>query len=117
MRKGITLVEILVIIAIIGILIALLIPAINAAMDAAKENDPSRQKTDFRIAGVLEEVTAAAAGDSSQVVLVAKFTMNDGRVVILKIDRDENPFIFHEGKSCVIEYTKYHYLKAYRLER
>ena len=37
MRKGFTLVELLVILAIIGVFIGLLVPAINAALKASKE--------------------------------------------------------------------------------
>jgi prepilin-type N-terminal cleavage/methylation domain-containing protein len=103
MKKGFTLIEILVVIAIILILLALLLPAINAAREAMKEPKKSNH-----VGGILVDVEPLGHDGWAQ------FEFEDGRIVVLNPLTNSYPFVFqknkplsiiHDGKGRIREVT------------
>jgi type II secretion system protein G len=75
-QKGFTLIEVLIVVAVIGIIVAMLIPNLLDAMQKAKQK---RTMADIRITGmamfswVTDQAAAAAAGQSTTSVSMATY--------------------------------------------
>jgi type II secretion system protein G len=75
-QKGFTLIEVLIVVAVIGIIVAMLIPNLLDAMQKAKQK---RTMGDMRITGmamfswVTDQASAAAAGQSATTVSMATY--------------------------------------------
>ncbi|MHA2428276.1 MAG: type II secretion system protein [Candidatus Hermodarchaeia archaeon] len=104
-KKGVTLIEILVVIAVVLILIAILWPAIRAAREAAtggSKPDPTH------VGGILVDIESLGHDGWAQ------FEFEDGRIVILNpvvYTRHDGPFIFQRNKPVSIRYDDRCYIR------
>ena len=87
-KRGITLVEVLVIIAIIGTLIGLLAPGIQMAVAAYKRGNQ---------AAVPAQIVAPAPQDGSWYLLTVK---HDGHWFIITLGSDKRSFMHHPSCPC-----------------
>jgi len=105
-KKGITLIEILVIIAVILILIAILWPAIRTAREAATGSD-NKPKTNH-VGGILTDIEPLGYDGW------AMFEFEDGRIVVLNpviYIRSDGPYTFQKNKHLSIRHDDRGYVR------